>query len=244
MASKQPFLPRLSLLLLLGPAALLPAGCKAGPAEKLTDFFGEKGDMIEVKEVATFHTILIDPGPLDWDKYKKIHIAPVNVEYLKEMSWWEGLALDSPDKEGIGKLAEYTRDTFFKAHANNDHKNALFVADRPDGSETLVLEIALTEITPTKVWLNTVTTAFALPIDKGVVAFEARLRDGGSKRILAKFADREAGKQNIIFNIKDFTWYSHAKALIKEWADQSVEITNSEEDELVSDSWGFEFWFW
>jgi len=225
-------------------AALCVSGCKAGPAV-LSAFFGapEEDGMVEVEGVETFHRTWARED-VDWMKFKKIVIPPVNTTYLRGMSWWDDTNLSGQDVEGIRELAEFTRKTFIEAHRNNKHKYRLEVVEAPD-EQTVILELAITEIVPTKPWLNSVSfVGTMIAFDKGTVAMESRLRDGGTREVIAKFADREGGKTNLIGNVKDFTWYGHAKDIIREWADQSVAITNSEEQDVIEDSSAFEWKVW
>lgn len=229
------------LLCALALAALV-AGCKADPAEP-TQFFGETEGMREVREVRTFHRTWIKPG-VDWDGYRSIVIPPVNTRHLREMSWWEETSLAGSDREGIRELARRTRSEFIRAHRENIHPYHLEVLERPR-ADSVILEIALIEVVPTKAWLNSVSFVGAMvALDKGTVAMEARLRDGASREVIAKFADREAGKTNLIGNVKDFGWYGHAHSIVREWAEQSVEITNSEPEDIVEDSSPFELKVW
>ena len=52
-------------------------------------------------------------------------------------------------------------------------------------------------------------------------------------------ADRESEKFSIV-NIKDLTWYAHAKSILREWADQFVRIANKQPGEIVKDSAPFD----
>lgn len=123
----------------------------------------------------------------------------------------------------------------------------------------MVVELALTELVPNKAGFEAVTLgastaarkaaaavggAAARTIgSKSTVAFEMRVRDGANNRIIAMFADREAEKGSII-NVKNFSWYAHAKTIIKEWADQFVKIANKDPDEIVADTAAFSFKPW
>jgi hypothetical protein len=48
-------------------------------------------------------------------------------------------------------------------------------------------------------------------------------------------SDREAEKSSII-NVKDYTWYSHARGILSEWADQFVQMCNKGPDDMIKDS--------
>jgi hypothetical protein len=228
--------PRYALLAAL--VCLAAHGCKAAPT-KTTAFLGGPEGMVSVPTVKTFHILWAKPK-VNWDKFKKIHIAPVNMDYVRNMKWYEDLSMSSRDPEGIRDLAEYTRRTFIEAHRKNRHKNALSVVDRPD-AETFVLELAITEVVPTNAWLNALGyVGIMMAVDKGSVAMEGRGRDGGTGEVVLKMADREKGKQSLV-SVKDLTWHAHARAIIEEWAEQSVAIVNAEEYAVVQDS---SWWDW
>lgn len=233
-----------SALGLLALLALALGGCKAQPGI-LTPFLGQPAGegMVEVPEVKAFHRAWCKPD-VAWEKYKSIYVAPVNTDYLREMSWWEGTNLSGQDEEGMRALAGFTRETFMEAHRNNTHDYRLEVVETPR-DDSVILELALTEVVPTKAWLNTVAFAgLMMAVDKGIVSMEGRLRDGETEEIIAKFADREQGRSSLVGNVKDVTWYGHAKAIVREWGQQSVVITNAEADEVIKDSSAFELKMW
>jgi len=217
------------------------SGCKSPPAQP-TAFIGGAEGLEQVVEIKSYHRSWAKRDA-DWSRFKKIYVAPVSVKYLAQRAGWQKASFAESDRQGVEELAAFTREAFIAAHRANKNTNALEVADGPDDA-TLVLEMAITELVPTKAWLNSISTAaIGWAPDKGLIAMEARLRDGRSREIIAVFADREQGKESL-FNAKNFTWYSHARSIIEEWAAQSVEITNAGEGEAVSDSPAFELKAW
>ncbi|MFA7160624.1 MAG: DUF3313 family protein [Kiritimatiellia bacterium] len=217
-------------------------GCKAPPARQTTPFISDTAGMMPVPEIKAYHKSWAR-NDADWAKFKKIFVAPVSTKYLQERAGWQKSSFAEYDPKGVGDLAAFTRQAFIAAHRANTSTNRLEVVDHPD-SGTIILEMAITELVPTKAWLNTVTTAaIGWAPDKGLIALEARLREGPGGRVIAVFADREQGKDSI-FNVKSFTWYSHARAIIEEWAKQSVEVTNAAEGTVISDSPAFELKAW
>lgn len=226
----------------LGVLVLFAAGCKAPPAKQTSPFISDTAGMVPVSEIKAYHKTWARKDA-DWARFKKICVAPVSTKYLQARAGWQKCSFAEYDPKGVEELAAFTRQAFIAAQRANQSTNRLEVVENPDAS-TLVLEMAITELIPTKAWLNTVSTAaIGWAPDKGLIALEARLRDGANGNIIAVFADREQGKDTI-FNIKDFTWYSHVKAIIKEWAEQSVEITNAAEGTVISDSPAFEIKAW
>ena len=183
----------------------------------------------------------------NWDRYTEIYIAPFNTDHLREMTWWEKLERGDKVKEDAMELALYAQTTFREAFAN-DPKKRFQVVDLP-GPKSLIAEFAIVEVVPNKVVLDALGYA-AGPVagpagsaaanvqtatTQSTVAFEARMRDGATKQVVAMFADREHEKYFPV-NLKDLTWYGHAKAIIDEWANQFVKIANQQPGEIIKDS--------
>jgi len=179
---------------------------------------------------------------VDWSRYTQICIVPVNTEYLLKMDWWKRVERGAWIEEDAKKLGQYTQRTFQEAF-RHDERRRFTVVEAP-GPNTLIGEIALVEIVPSKVTLNAIgyapfvgTAAKLLrnTTSKSSVAFEARVRDGATGEIVALFADREEEKMAPI-NVKDLTWYGHAESIIWEWAHQFVKVANRKKGEEVKDS--------
>ena len=231
----------LAAMIIIGACFLYGTGCKAPPG-KTSPFISETGGMVEVKEIEAYHRAWARKD-VDWSRFKKICIPPVSTKYLQQRTNWQKCSFAEYDPQGVEQLAVFTRQAFIAAHRANQSSNRLEVVDRPD-AKTVILEMAITELIPTKAWLNSISTAaVGWAPSKGLIAIEARLRDGANGQIIAVFADREQGKDSL-FNVKDFTWHSHVKTIIEEWARQSVEITNADEGTVISDSPAFDIKAW
>jgi hypothetical protein len=219
-------------------------GCKADPAEEPTGFLGKKHPLYRYPTLECFQRIWYDKNFKGWDKFKKIYFAPVNVDYVINMNWWNHVSVEFDRKASIENLGKYMREAFIKAHKENKHpKYALKVVDKPD-AETVVVEMAITEVVPTKVWLNAAGYFFLYSaIDQGVVAMEARIKDGATGKVFMKVMDREKGRITLV-NVRDLTWYSHAHVIMDDWAAQSVEFVNSEENDIIEDSSPFTLLPW
>ena len=97
---------------------------------------------------------------------------------------------------------------------------------------------------PTKVWLNLAGYALLwMAVENGSIAMEGKIIDGKDNRVVGMFMDREKGRTSLI-NVKDITWYSHANAVIVEWAQQGVDIVNSEDDDIIEDTCSFTLLPW
>ena len=77
---------------------------------------------------------------------------------------------------------------------------------------------------------------------KGVIAMEARLRDGGTGEVVGMFADREHPPVALV-DIKALNWWAPCKAVIDQWSKQFVEVANNP-GKKVADSKTFELLTW
>jgi len=245
--------PRAIVLLILAAAAIGVTGCiqKAKPASP-SGFIPDKE--LEKPSDLPFQKAWRKKD-LDWSHYREIYIAPWNTEHLREMSWWEKLERGEKVKEDAKELAGYARGVFEEAF-RKDPKHRFTVVEQP-GPNTLVAEFALVEVIPNKVVLDALGYA-AGPVAGAAgsaaanvqtatthssVAFEARMKDGATNEVVAMFADREQQKFSLV-NVKDLTWYGHAKSILREWADQFVKIANKQPGEIVKDSAPFDLLPW
>jgi hypothetical protein len=175
----------------------------------------------------------------DFSKYTKIYVAPVNTEHVLKMDFWQKLSMG--EKELGADLAKCAVE-FQKAVIDsfkNDPKHHFQVVDTPD-DQTLVIELAITMLTPNKPWLNAIAVGSlaAGPIlgftagtaatlnEHGSVAFEGRTRDGKTHEINAMAADHEGGKIRVV-DFQSFTWYGQAPGIFRDWASLFVKIADA-----------------
>ena len=120
------------------------------------------------------------------------------------------------------------------------------VVDEPT-DETLVFELAITEISPNLPEVSAAATVagFFVPgsgiirlFGSGSVAIEGIVRDGGTGDLLAEFRDREADKSAPI-SVRDYQMYAHIRRTFDDWADQLVELTGTMPSHQVKDSLPF-----
>ncbi|MBI3323319.1 MAG: DUF3313 family protein [Candidatus Omnitrophica bacterium] len=222
------------------------AGCKAAPGRNAG--FVDEARMTAPADLP-FQKAWIDPA-VDWQRYRRIQIASVNTDHLSEMEWAKQVDRREKLREDAGKLAGYAQEIFVRTF-REDSNHRFEVVDQPD-AETLVFELALVEIIPSKLGLNTLCYApfvgtaarlFRGMKHRSTVAFEARMRDGGTGAVIAQFADREAEKTTLI-SVKDATWYGHAESIIAEWAQQFVRLASRKPGEVVRDSKPFHLKPW
>jgi hypothetical protein len=196
----------------------------------------------------------------DPKNYTEIVVAPVNTDYVAAQNFWEKFNVGqvSPEKvkADVAAMAKYTQDSFIRAAAN-DPNHRFKVVDKP-GPKTIILEIAITQLVPSKAVLNAVGYVSFIPTavafgtskasgsqdtGKGVIAIEARIRDGASGEIIGMFADREHPK-NAIVDVKALEWWAPAKAIIDDWSRQFVEIANKPPGSAVKGQPNFELLVW
>ena len=134
------------------------------------------------------------------------------------------------------------RTQFITAFQNDPHHRLRVVMSPEKGS--LTLEMAITELVPSKVLLNVIKVAG--PYGSGLaagalerraeaqstVAFEARVKDTDTGQTVAMFADRQYVTLRPI-DLKGFTWYGNAEDIVECWAEQFVDIANRRPGEFI-----------
>jgi hypothetical protein len=225
---------------------------KAKPAES-TGFTVDS--VMENRADLPFHKVWKDSNA-SLDNYSEIYIAPINIAYLKENGWWKSLGMKNVE-EDIDDIAVYTYDTIVSAFAN-DPAGRFTLVETPT-EKTLIMEMAITELVPNKAGFEAALSAASMGVGEvamsaasaagksfgsgSSVAFEMRLRDGATNKVVGMVADREM-EQVAPINVNNFTWYGHAKTIIQSWADQFVKIANKSEGDIISDTPAFTLKVW
>ena len=239
-------------------AALL-TGCattnkvlKASPAPD-SGYLENAEQMKENRDRAPFNRAWVDPAFSVAD-YQTIAIARVNTDYALKASTWaktnvRNLVTKDLDQDFAmiaGEFREILVEKFRKSDENRFH-----VVDTP-ADDTLILEIAITQLVPGKAFLGTLgLAAWAAPLPIGVpvglaaayaqtgwMAIEGRVRDTKTGKVMAMFADREQSKTRVI-DLEAMTWYGNARESMNDWADQLVLLANTPKDVKVEDSSAF-----
>jgi len=233
---------RTCLVALFCVVVAVTAGCKASAA-KPAGFVD--ASRLEKDETLPFHGSWRNPDR-DLTYYDKIWIAPVDTSHLLKMDLWkEGEAGASgefkKDVEEIAvKVREYLVDVFKNPPEGVESRFTL--VDDPKGAKTISLEFAIVEIVPSKALLEAASWAMPFgsgillsPINTSTAAMEGRFVDGKSGQVVLGFADREGEKLRPI-DLGGFTWYTHAKGIMKDWARQLVQVANQKPGETVEDT--------
>jgi hypothetical protein len=216
------------------------SGCRSGPAPD--SGFLEDPERMTENERFPFQRVWYDPDAA-WDGYTELIVAPVHTEHLMAMPWWKEVSFPGDRREGARELGLYLQSRVFDAFEADPEKRftpVAFAAVEP-GPHTLLLEMALVELHPTRPVLK----VLGGPTDLGAgsVAIEGRFRDATTDRIIAMFADRELAKRSFI-NVADLTWYTHAREIADEWANQLVGVANAGPDDRVERSSRFKLRPW
>ena len=183
------------------------------------------------------------PG-VNWTHYNQIYVAPVNTSYMLSMTDWQKGERKAQIEQDVRDVAVRARGTIAKAF-REDPRHRFRVVDNPaNDPQTLVLEVALTEIVPSKILLNAagyapfyvgegVTVVRMVAQDKSSAAFEARVRDAHTGEIVLLAADREA-EQLAPVDVRGLTWYGDVDGIIAEWSKEFVQLSNAKPGEKVA----------
>ncbi|MCY2952590.1 MAG: DUF3313 domain-containing protein [Planctomycetota bacterium] len=237
-------------------AVMALAGCKATPAPD--SGFIEDSSKMKRNPDSPFAKGYWN-REVSQKKYTEIYVSPVNTKYVLAQNIWEGANAVQVKEEDIRKaldqMGKYMQDAFKKAAAEDPRKRFVLV-DKP-GPNTIVLEMAIVQLVPSKAalnalgfitWIPTAVTVVGSSITqsqdqgKGVIAIEARLRDGATGEVVGMFADREC-PPTALLDIKAMNWWAPCKAVIDTWAKQFIEVANNP-GKKVSEAKTFELLVW
>ena len=220
--------------------SIMVSGCAALKAAPSTG-----GGFVPVAQMAKqedlpFQKVWFKAG-VDFKRYKSIYIPPVHTGFLLQSNWWQQNFRQGQMQEDLATMAQYMRDEFKTAFAN-DPSHHFQVVEAPQ-KDSLTLELALTELVPSNVALSILEYApygggTAVKVmeratgAESTVAFEARMKDSATGDNLAMFADRQVKKIRII-DLKAFAFYAHDRLIIREWAEQFVKLANQRPGEVI-----------
>ena len=167
-------------------------------------------------------------------KYNSVHIARVDTSRLAQQDWWRSQnsrtqsGVLQRDARKLGKQLESSLAREILAYPGN----RLSIASRP-GPKTLTLEMAITELVPSKAYWNAGASAagFVVPgagllsaAGSGSIAVSGRLRD--STGTVATFSDRRSDPLSPI-NMRSYKWYGGSEENIEIWAKQGAEFLHA-----------------
>jgi hypothetical protein len=227
--------------------SFLPVCMAADP--KPSGFMDQKN--MTIRGDLPFEMGWIKPG-VNWQKFKKVVIAPVDTKYLLEADYWQEFGRTREEiQRDVKKLALYTRGAFSNAFITDPKKRFKISYSMQPNPDTLKVEMALTELTPNKVLLK---AAGYVPLyglaakavnqtNPSYVSIEIRLKDAKTGEILAKFADRQNEPFTLV-SVDQFEWYGFAEKRIDQWSVKLVETMNRKPGTVVSKSSNFDLKPW
>jgi hypothetical protein len=218
---------------------MLLIGCKAAPAPS-AGFADPKALTRDPK--IPFDKFWRDPDT-NWKSFRQIFIAEVNTSYMLKISNWQEGERQGHFKQDVANLADYTQKAIIKAF-QDDPNHRFKVADSPSHDRhELIFEMALVQVVPSKIILNildyapfyagdAITAVRYLFCDQSTVAFELRVRDAATGKIIMLAADREAQRFAPV-DLRQLSWYSDAKEIIDQWSKEFVEVIDKKPDEKI-----------
>ena len=183
-------------------------------------------------------------------------MAPVNTEYVEAQSTWAKTNVRQFNiHEDLQMVAGELHDIVQKKFRESKENRFAIVDEKRD--DTMILELAVTQLVPNKAFLGAIgLAAWAAPLpigvpvgmlatfaDDGWMAIEGRVRDAKTGAVMAMFADRESAKTRVV-DIEAMTWYGQARESMNDWADQLVLLANTPKDVKVEDSSAFTLMPW
>ena len=190
-----------------------------------------------------FHKVWVKPG-FDANNYKELVVAPVNTQYILKMDWLHDMSSANwlgDVKKDIEELAQYFHDQVVKDFEEDpDHRFQIINSPTQHKQPALRLELALIEIDPSTPvlhalgWLQLGGGTTAGLINQRRAAFEGRLRDLQTGKVVATFADRDMQDAGPL-DLTRLTWYGPAKSIMDQWANQFVQIANRKPGEMITD---------
>lgn len=244
-----------SLVVLCGFALL--SGCKASEAQPAG--FIENPEYMTRDATTPFQRVYWNKK-YDKNQFDEVMVAPVNMKYVAAQNFWEEVNVAALDKEKLKKdileVGEYTRNSFIRAFTDDPNKR--FKVVTTPGPRTLILEVAITQLVPSKAALNAlgyvtwiptaVASGASIATDspdsgKGYVAIEGRVRKGDAGEIIGMFADRE-NPPTALVDVKALSWWAPAKQIIDNWSKDLVLLANRRPGEVVKGTPAFQLLIW
>jgi hypothetical protein len=184
-----------------------------------------------------------DPS-LDPAHYSKIVLRPVTTSYLRTGQWKESAStfITSAEvfKTRVGELARHWDTSLDRAF--NAPGNRFPVVGNAAQPGTLVVEIAITEVVFGRPAANAASYAVAgggvanAAFFSPSVAFEARVTDGATGKLVATASDRRSTKIKLIA-LDKFTLTQSNREICDEWSQQIMQAFNKEMFPTVKRTW-------
>lgn len=170
-----------------------------------------------------------------------VYVAPVDTRYMARQTWWQQQSgRKGALEQDTMALASRMRSEFQQAIVNYPGDRLPLAGSPAPG--VLVIELALTGLVPSKAYWNAGATAagFVVPgagflsaAGRGSIAIEGRLRDGGTGRVIATFADQRGDKVAPV-NLGSYQWFHGAEGNIADWASEFATLLNTDPGHVVT----------
>lgn len=218
-------------------------GCRTSPAPP-AGFVD--ADRMTDQEHMPFQRMWVDPEH-EGDRFDTLFIAPVRTDFLLEQDWWKkvgsGYAFSDYEKD-VETIAGYMQEAVAEAF-RDDPKGRFRVVEVPE-DDTLVFELALVELVPSEPALSA--AGFVVPglgfLNRPSAAYEGRVVDASSGDVVFEVAERDHMNLTAVNITVIRSWYDPAKVIIDQWAEQFVEVANSEFDPEERGSFKFDLISW
>ena len=182
---------------------------------------------------------------VDITKYKNIVVRPVTASFLRPEKWEDSKSAFIPNKRTyLKRCAALTR--YWNKSLNKAFSSPVCMFYKTTNSSqanTLILEIALTEVRfdrglPAVEGQPAVPAGSLTSVVTGVpvCAFEARVRDAASGKLISTAADRRGPEFTVIDSDKK-TFTKPNEKICDEWSDQLMKSSNIELFPKVHRSW-------
>ena len=179
------------------------------------------------------------------ERFTKICFKPTRTDFLNTPGWWDKLNAGGRNLyfKDVGTMARYVDATMQKTFRADSLKR-FELTDTPD-EHTIVYEIALVELRPTKVAVNVFSSILGVIVPytwftpivvktRGSIAVEVTARDGANDELLVAWADRRIDLITPC-SIRDFEAYGHARRAVESWAKDLLKAWNSPESVVIKD---------
>ncbi len=201
-------------------------------------------DMAQRVQRLPFEHSWRDPK-VDITKYKNIVVRPVTMSFLQTEKWEDSKSpWISSKKTYLKRCATLTR--YWNKSLNKAFSSPLCMFYKTTDSgqtDTLILEIALTEVRfdralPSVAGQPAVPTGSLTSVVTGVpvCAFEARVKDAATGKLVSTAADRRGPEFTVIDSDKK-SFIRPNEKICDEWSDQLMKSSNIELFPKVHRSW-------
>jgi hypothetical protein len=245
---------RFALLLLMMPLVL--CSCQSRMVQRLTKaktapvspFLEKRAEMRPVRHRLPVHYVWRN---LDLDTQMKVmqrtglYIAPVSLAHLQPVTKdWARMEMASgmTERDEVD-MARELRSRFARAFIQSPTPRYRIVKE--PGPDTVTLELAITQLTPTSISGNVAKTVSKFfigplsavfgPFTSGNIAIEGKVYLSDTKTPVLQFADNEKDKATL-YTARDFQPYAHALMAMDEWAAQFEEFTRTYSHHKVDES--------